>query len=64
MDDIILDDRQWPLVVAGVDLRLDRIRNCRLLHLHHRSYRGSLPHRFPCRRTIFIRHLGKFVAGL
>jgi len=51
-------------VVAIMALRLDRLQHRRLLHLHDRPHRRSLPHLVPRRRAIKLRYLGRTLARL
>lgn len=64
MDDLLLHHRRWPLLVAGVALRLARLLPRRMLRRLDRAHRRRLPHLFPRRRTLQLRHLGRALVRL
>jgi len=47
LDDLVVHDRWWSLLVAVVAVCLARLLHFRLLHLPDRSHRRHLPHRIP-----------------
>lgn len=64
VDDIIVHDCCWPIVVAIMVVRLDWLCYCRMLHLLDWPHWCNVPYRFPCCKQVFVRHLGKLVACL
>ena len=58
MDDIFHHDCQWPLMVAVVDLRLDRLLHCRSIHLLDRTNWCNIPYILSSRQSCQLWDLG------
>ncbi|KAI9767763.1 MAG: hypothetical protein M1840_005444 [Geoglossum simile] len=64
MDDLVFHDHQRAILVAVMDMRVDRILHRGSFHLHNGSDWGDLPSLVPSHFEIFFRDLGLFVAGM
>lgn len=64
MDDFFLNDCGWLVVVASVDLRLDRLHYHRYFCGHERPFRCHVSHWFPRCQQIIFWYLGQLVARL
>lgn len=64
MDDRILECRGWPVLVAGLDLRLGRLLDCWRLRCCDRAHWRYLSHRFPSCQSRLFRGLGWALASI
>lgn len=63
VDDLVVHDRRWPVVVAGVDMRLAGLLHLCRLHCRLRPHWRRLSHRVPRRQPLLVWHMGVPVAG-
>lgn len=63
VDDFILHDHRWSVMVAGVDMRLAGLLYIRLLHCHDWADRSYVPHWFSNHWPCIFWNLGESVAG-
>lgn len=59
MDDCIVHDSARPFMVAGMAMRLDRIRHCCALYCNQCTSRSNIPRHFPGGRSHLFRDLGQ-----
>lgn len=66
VDDLVFHDQwhRWNIMVAVLALRLDRIHNCRILHLFDWSYWCNISHLLPRHLSLVIWCMGFSVARL
>lgn len=63
LDDLVLHDCQWIVMVAIVDLCLDWLFHLRRLRLCKRSHWRHVSHPVPCYFSSFVWNMGVSVAG-
>ena len=64
VDDIVQYDNEWSLLVAVLDLRLDRVYYSGHVHLLDRSNRRNIPHILSSCQPSKLRHLGQSMASV
>lgn len=63
VDDLVLNGRRRPVVVAVVAVRLDRLHHRRMLRLPDGTYWCAISHRIPRREPCLLWHLGLSLAS-